>query len=60
MYIYRATFRSTLQKCGIIVMDLIFSKQTNENYLSEKSGLIQIIFRQIIRLFIVKQNKKMK
>ena len=27
---YRATFRSTLQKCGIIVMDLIFSKQTNE------------------------------
>ena len=27
---YRATFRSTLQKCGIIMMDLLLSKQTNE------------------------------
>ena len=43
---YRATFRSTLQKCGIIEMVLIFSKQTNEisHYLSEICGLIPIIF----------------
>ena len=35
---YRATFPSTLQKCGIIVMDLLFSKQTNKRNSSLNIG----------------------